>query len=329
MSSRNWISDLFKRNNWSSEKQDAHKLRRRKRQLLKIETLESRVVPAGGLTAEFNAGAFRLGNTSENISLIPLTPNDQETLNKFFITTPDGSAASVNVHGTFNIAGTKISGALNLREVNGQGVEMVVAEGAVKLGQTVGISLKDAFGAFVVRNTGSAGVITSEDASDGTGVDIVGIKGLKLDSLDKGVTLAINTSGEAVSRDISTALGSISISFSDGKDVKQISGPADIQVSGPQGTVFRIGSQLTATETLEGLNLRTDQVTVDLYAGTKRAVSLGAASANFSLTSTGLALVDNSFPSVRFHPSPQAGPSRPGRATIRKQPWRSAQISDH
>jgi hypothetical protein len=183
----------------------------------------------------------------------------------------------------------------------------VAADVSVALGTDAGVQLSNADGVLVLNQEGLAGRVTSVDGTEGIGVEVFGLPGLALDS-ETGLSFEINTTDAAVDTTVETPDGETAWQL-DEVDIDRLQGAADFRVSGTDGTLLRIGGSFTATESDETLEIAGSQVTVDLYAGSIRAITLGSVGASFTLDASAFALdgdltVDSFFPLPLGQPIP-------------------------
>jgi Ca2+-binding RTX toxin-like protein len=274
---------------------------------LRVEELETREVPAGGLSTLINGSTVTIGTAPNTTIFAGKTAADTQALAAFF-SSPDGQAKAVSVAGTLTAGGTTVSGSFALAEFGPtSGVSVLAADASVQLGNETGIRLSQADGAFAILPSGTAGFLNSEDFTDGVGVDVVGLAGLRLDSTAAGLNYRINQTGQPVSKTVTGPNGALVINFTDSTKVKQIDGAADFSVSGSKNKLLRVGANFTASETGTGVNLSGSQVGLDVYTGSVRAVTAGSASANFKLDPDGFALIGG-FSVGSFFPLPLGQP---------------------
>ncbi len=277
------------------------------------EALEDRLAPAGGLLASLlgDQTVQIRADQGETMLLRGAAVGDAQQLAKFF-TAANGSAGSAAFSGTLTVGGEAVAGAFLLREVGPSGgVEVTVADGTVRLGETAGVRLAAATGAFALLPTGAAGVLTAADGPAGTEVTTFGLPGLDLASA--GTAFTLNTTGQAVNRSVATPFGPVAIAFADGAEVKRLAGPAEFAVSSATAPVVRVAGNFAVTEVGTGLALAGTQVGVDLYAGGRRAVTLGSAAAGFTLTTDAFALAADSFTVGGFALLPAGSPTPAGQ----------------
>jgi len=306
MTMRSWIRKLFAQPVTRPIRKAPRRIR------LGSEALEDRVVPAGGLLSEFlGNGIVQIqADQGETIRIVAEPDGGAEQLTSFF-SAPDGKASKAIFTGTMTAGGETVTGAFEFREVSATGgVEVMVTNGTVRLGETAGIELTAASGAFALVSTGAAGVLRAADGPAGTEVAAFGLPGLNVKST--GLSFELNTTGLAVNRTVVTPFGPVAIAFPDGSAVKDMNGPVEFVVSGASDPVVRVAGAFVITEDGDGLALAGEQVGVDLYAGDLRVITLGSATAGFALTEEAFALDEGSFTVGGFMILPQGEPTAPG-----------------
>ncbi|WP_422931570.1 PKD domain-containing protein [Singulisphaera sp. PoT] len=276
-------------------RQDDRRVLLRNRRELLLEALECRDLPAGGLASQvLDASTVRIDPGQNQVDFSGSTAADSQSLINFF-NVPDGQAGSASFRGSMSVGGEQIQGAFWLTE-NGanSGVKVVVAQASMVFGSGQGVAILGATGAFELLSTGAAGVLKAGSSADSLG--IVGVDGLAIGDTPDGLSFEVNQTGHAIHQQISTANGDVAIDFNDGASVLRLAGAVDFKVAGDSGTLARVGGDFTMTRGEDdGLVIAGEQVTVDFYAGGTRAVTLGSASADFTLDAAGFSLADDSF----------------------------------
>ncbi len=287
------------------------------RRTLLFEALERRELLAGGLP-------YQLINSSQTVEVYSSDPHvdfsgnssDSTSLLTSFFNATSGTASSTTFAGNMTVGGETISGTFTLSEISASGgIDVQVTSASLTFGSGAGVQLSNASGAFELLPAGAAGVLNAGGTADS--VSVSGLLGLGLSTTSTGLTFEVNETGSPVNDTVGST--AIDIPTSQALD---LSGPAAFQIlkesHDAQGhlithTLATIGGQFSMTPVQTGgLSLSGTEVSVDLYTGTTRAVSLGSASASFTLNSSGLALVANSYTVGSFHILPSGTPDTPG-----------------
>ncbi len=279
---------------------------------LLFDFLEPRDMPAGGLSAQIIGGTtVRLFSDSKVVDLTGTTTGDNQNLQAFF-NSANGQAGTRSFAGTMTVGNKVIGGTFALSEFGATGgVQVIVAGASMQMGTGQGVGLANADGAFALLPTGAAGVVKTGGTAGSNSV--VGIKGLSL-TASAGLSFEVNQTGQSVSKTVTTPTGAVVISYATGANVLDVAGAADFKVAGPSGTAVRVGGSFVMTDPTSGTGLAIagKNVAVDLYAGATRAVSLGSATASFTLGAAGFALGTGTFTAGRFQLLPTNQPDAAG-----------------
>ncbi|HEU5117014.1 MAG TPA: hypothetical protein VFT74_10150, partial [Isosphaeraceae bacterium] len=285
----------------------ARKLALPERRALLFESLEKRELLAGGLPYNLidSDTVVEVYSSGKAVDFSGSNATSTGTLKQFFAA-PDGQAATSTFSGQMTVGNQTIDGSFTLSEISASGgIDVQVGSASLTFGSGAGVSLSGASGAFELLASGAAGVLNAAGSADS--VSLSGLKGLQLTTTDAGLTFEVNETGSAVH----DSVGSTAIDLSDGQTF-DVTGPSAFEVSTDTGTLARIGGNFTMTPaSAGGLALSGQEVSVDLYAGSTDAISVGSATAVFSLDSSGLALVNNSFTVGGFSLLPSS-PPEPG-----------------
>ncbi|WP_422923846.1 PKD domain-containing protein [Singulisphaera sp. PoT] len=275
-------------------------LPRLNRGLLHLESLEDRLLLAGGLTASIidtPTEKYALINPASTEPIKIFAQNDAASLQLFdFFRAPDGQAVSTTIEGRIESDDQEITGTFTFEELSGQtGVGVTVSDAALTFGNAVGIQFTGAGGAMALVPSGLAARITTDNVSDGTGLEVVGLPGLGLASSN--FSYEINTTGADVDIAVPTPLGTENLTLDDGTD--QLEGDATFTVGGP-APAFTVGGEFTITRGDNVLLIGGVGVALTLYAGPVKAITLSSETADFTLgqdedDKPTFALVDDSF----------------------------------
>ena len=278
-----------------------------KRALL-FEGLEKRELLAGGLP-------YQLIDSSKTVEIYPsgqpvdFSGSDAGSTASLlsFFNAPNGSAPATTFSGSMTVGGETVSGSFTLSEISDSGgLDAQVGQASLTFGSGAGVQLSSSSGAFELLPSGAAGTLNAGGSADS--VSVSGLPGLNLSTTAAGLTFEVNETGSPV--DVSVGSTKIDIAAASALDV---SGPAAFRISKDQAPLALIGGQFSMTlDTQGGLALSGSEVSVDLYAGSTRAVSLGSASADFSLDPSGFSLSPSSFTVGSFALLPSGLPADPG-----------------
>jgi 6-phosphogluconolactonase (cycloisomerase 2 family) len=259
------------------------------RELRRIELLESRTLLTAGLNVTERGSIFEVRSlTDETVEFEGASDFDRTQLDTFF-SSADGDAAPVLFEGTIHVGDRILSGAFDLTEAaDASRVTIVAANVSIAFGHDAGIQLTNADGVFVLSDDGLAGRVSVIDGTNGEGIDTFGMPGLHLDS-QTGMSYELNTTEAAVNTTVSTNGGQIALDL-EAPNLDRLQGAADFSISGNAGTLLRIGGDFTITDSGDSLAIDGSQVTIDMYAGSVRAITLGSVEASFSLDSSAFAL---------------------------------------
>lgn len=275
-------------------------LPRLRRGALSLESLEDRLLPAGGLTASIidtPTEKYALINpaSADPIKITALHDGASHQLFNFF-RAPDGQAASTTIEGRVEFGGQAITGTLTFSELTGRpGIGVTASNAAVTFGGDVGIQLSDAGGAIALVPTGLAARLTTDNVSDGVGLAIVGLPGLSLAS--SAFSYEVNTTHADANIPVPTPLGIENLSFAGGTN--RLQGDATFSVGGPS-PAFSVGGDFTVTRGGDNLLIGGTGTDLTLYAGSVQAVALSSETSEFRLglnddDQPTFALVEDSF----------------------------------
>lgn len=185
-------------------------LLRRRRGALYLESLEDRLLLAGGLDVSIvntSAEKYVLINpeSAEPIKIVAQPAASSQQLFSFF-RAEDGEAVPSTIEGRMEVGDQTITGTFTFAELTGRaGVGVTASNAALTFGGSVGIRLSDAGGAIALLPDGLAARLTTDNVSDGVGLGIVGLPGLSLSSSD--FSYEINTTGKDTDVPVPTPLG--------------------------------------------------------------------------------------------------------------------------
>ncbi len=292
----------------SHTRSSARKLDMAQKRLLQFESLERRELLAGGLP-------YQLIDASKTVEVYPsgqpvdFSGSDAGSTSSLlsFFNAADGSAPSTTFSGSMTVGGETVSGSFTLSERSASGgIDVQVGQANLTFGSSAGVHLSSASGAFELLPSGAAGVLNAGGTADS--VSVTGFPGLGLTTTSTGLTFEVNETGSPVNDHVGST--NIDITSASALDV---SGPATFQISKNQAPLAIIGGQFAMTlDANGGLALSGSEVSVDLYAGSTRAVSLGSATADFSVDPSGFSLSPNSFTVGAFTLLPSGTPADPG-----------------